>query len=526
MKARFTALAAAAAVALTLPVAAHAGFYTWANASGGMWNTPSNWGSSSYPHSFFDFADFGLNAAYTVDASNPSQVSSIGAVSVRAGSLTLMTSSSFGAQIVVGDFGAPALLVLSGYTGAPAMHTVGSDGTLVLMPGSSLVSSVGSTVGLTVRENGRLMGDQGGFSGKTFRCFGILDPGTSSGATGVLSLGAARATGLDMRDTAVLHVDIAGPAAGSGYDQVNVVDGSLGVLLAGTLEISLDDAYTPTDGEQYDVLVSPGGYTGAFANVVVPDRPGVEFEVSYGADRVTVTASVVATAITVAFDIQPGPCGSPFNMKKQGVVPAAILGGPDFDVTGIDMASLALEGVPPIRGSVEDVAGPGAAEDACACSSGPDGWSDLSLKFDAPALAEAMGAVSDGETRTLTLTGVMLDGTEITGMDCVVILDKGKGNGKKDADEAFGPAGLALRSSNRPDQRAQTIAFDLPEAGTIRLGVFDVRGRLVTSWGPETYSAGTHTVQWNVAGVSSGVYFYRLQTETGEARAKQVITLR
>jgi hypothetical protein len=60
----------------------------------------------------------------------------------------------------------------------------------------------------------------------------------------------------------------------------------------------------------------------------------------------------------VALDIKPGSCPNPLNTVSRGVLPVAILGAADFDVTQIDLSTIQLEGVPPLRSSLEDVSGP------------------------------------------------------------------------------------------------------------------------------------------------------------------------
>lgn len=66
-----------------------------------------------------------------------------------------------------------------------------------------------------------------------------------------------------------------------------------------------------------------------------------------------------------------------------------------------------------------------------------------------------------------------------------------------------------------PFNPSTTLAFRLAETGRVRLGVFDVRGRLVRSLVDGSLPAGDHAVTWqgrNDAGelVSSGTYFVRL----------------
>jgi N-acetylneuraminic acid mutarotase len=60
----------------------------------------------------------------------------------------------------------------------------------------------------------------------------------------------------------------------------------------------------------------------------------------------------------VHVDIKPTSCPNPLNVTSKGVLPVAILGTEDFDVNKIDVASIRLDGVAPIRSSLEDVAAP------------------------------------------------------------------------------------------------------------------------------------------------------------------------
>ena len=131
----------------------------------------------------------------------------------------------------------------------------------------------------------------------------------------------------------------------------------------------------------------------------------------------------------VPVDIKPGSCPNPVNVKAKGVLPVAILGTGEFDVTQVDLASVDLEGVAPLRWNWEDVATPFVGkEDAYDCTEeGPDGYMDLTLKFDTQEVVSALGdEVSDGDVLVLQLTGMLLDGNPFVGEDVVVILKKGK----------------------------------------------------------------------------------------------------
>ena len=131
-------------------------------------------------------------------------------------------------------------------------------------------------------------------------------------------------------------------------------------------------------------------------------------------------------SLEVPLDIKPQSCPNPLNVNGKGNLPVAILGTDELDVNDIDVSTVQLEGVDPIRSSIEDVATPVTnRQDDCDCTTdGPDGFDDLTLKFDTQDIVLALGAVNDGDEVKLTLTGNLNDGTAITGLDCVVIKKK------------------------------------------------------------------------------------------------------
>jgi surface protein len=63
-----------------------------------------------------------------------------------------------------------------------------------------------------------------------------------------------------------------------------------------------------------------------------------------------------------------------------------------------------------------------------------------------------------------------------------------------------------------PFNPSTSIRFALPEAMSVRVEVYDVLGRLVTTLASGRFEAGTHTVSWDAGRLSSGVYLYRLVT--------------
>ncbi|MFZ1977891.1 MAG: T9SS type A sorting domain-containing protein [Bacteroidota bacterium] len=76
-----------------------------------------------------------------------------------------------------------------------------------------------------------------------------------------------------------------------------------------------------------------------------------------------------------------------------------------------------------------------------------------------------------------------------------------------------------------PFNPSTTIAFTLPSRSFVTLKIFDILGREMATIVSEELAAGNYTRQWNAANLSSGVYFYRLQTGSS-AQTKKLILLK
>jgi hypothetical protein len=170
-------------------------------------------------------------------------------------------------------------------------------------------------------------------------------------------------------------------------------------------------------------------------NISGTSTGGAPFHYRYDFDSMlTHLTPAVPEPSTISIDIKPQSCPNPLNVKSKGVLPAAILGTDDFFVSSIDITTLELNGVAPIRSAFEDVTAPTSFE-PCGCQAlDPDTYQDLTLKFDRQAIIEAIiaafGPVENGDEIPLMLTGMLQDGTtEIQGSDCVVIKGKRKDGG-------------------------------------------------------------------------------------------------
>ncbi len=63
-----------------------------------------------------------------------------------------------------------------------------------------------------------------------------------------------------------------------------------------------------------------------------------------------------------------------------------------------------------------------------------------------------------------------------------------------------------------PFNSVTTIAYDLPKSSFLKLAIYDGNGRRIETLVHEYQNKGLYTIEWNTRNISSGVYFYRLET--------------
>ncbi len=84
---------------------------------------------------------------------------------------------------------------------------------------------------------------------------------------------------------------------------------------------------------------------------------------------------------------------------------------------------------------------------------------------------------------------------------------------------------LALASSPNPGTSEVVLRFDAPQAGPVRLAVYDATGRLTASLLDGVVSAGSQARTWSTRDVAAGVYFVRLEAG-GIAVSRSVVITR
>jgi len=70
-----------------------------------------------------------------------------------------------------------------------------------------------------------------------------------------------------------------------------------------------------------------------------------------------------------------------------------------------------------------------------------------------------------------------------------------------------------LQNYPNPFNPSTVIQYKLAKTGSVRLTVYDLTGRQVSTLVNQTQGAGVYVVRFNASQLASGIYFYRLQTD-------------
>ncbi len=87
------------------------------------------------------------------------------------------------------------------------------------------------------------------------------------------------------------------------------------------------------------------------------------------------------------------------------------------------------------------------------------------------------------------------------------------------------PDDVRLEAYPTPARRQATLQYTLPEPKTVRLGIYDVLGRKVTTVTNGRREAGQHRTQIDVSGLSGGVYFGRLELDN-QMRTQKIVVVK
>jgi endonuclease/exonuclease/phosphatase family metal-dependent hydrolase len=287
-------------------------------------------------------------------------------------------------------------------------------------------------------------------------------------------------------------------------------------------------AVSPADNLDYSFVVGSGFFAPAGNFSLAPGAPAVLHAVSMS----TIAAGVKTATLVVSSDAVDAPVT---NLALSGTVLRHSV--PSFDGTttvqaaGLDFGSHAAGQFADQSVSVYNrdfdalqsqlVLGSAAITGGSGRFSIAGGFNPLQVAGTPPAFAihfddSGLGAAGDSAfaaTLTFTTADQALPGGQAQPNLVVALTANSLAT---DAQSAL-PVTTRLYAPmpNPPGSGGTTLRFDLAQSGGVRLEVFDVAGRRVTSLASAPYFAGVHAVRWtgrSDAGqtLGSGVYFVRM----------------
>jgi hypothetical protein len=92
-----------------------------------------------------------------------------------------------------------------------------------------------------------------------------------------------------------------------------------------------------------------------------------------------------------------------------------------------------------------------------------------------------------------------------------------------ETDNTFPKIFAVKQNYPNPFNPTTMISYTIPQRGMVVLTVYDVLGRIVSTLVNDVQSAGAYTISLNATGLSSGTYFYRLQSGSFVQTKKMVL---
>ena len=82
---------------------------------------------------------------------------------------------------------------------------------------------------------------------------------------------------------------------------------------------------------------------------------------------------------------------------------------------------------------------------------------------------------------------------------------------------------LLFQNYPNPFNPSTTIQFSIPNTSYVTLGVYNTLGERVGVLASEELTSGTYNYSWDAAGLTSGIYFYKLQAGSYVETKKMVL---
>ncbi len=152
--------------------------------------------------------------------------------------------------------------------------------------------------------------------------------------------------------------------------------------------------------------------------------------------------------------------------------------------------------------------------------------SNDSLKFAYDQESSVLSLSAPDFSGTVLLTCILKDDSAATVKDTIKVVVNAP-TGLQDDHFAQVPDKLELQQNYpNPFNPVTKIRFGLPKAEKVTITVYDILGKKVATVFDGFKPAGYHVVSFNATSLSSGIYFYRLTTESGRTFIKKMVVMK
>jgi hypothetical protein len=140
-----------------------------------------------------------------------------------------------------------------------------------------------------------------------------------------------------------------------------------------------------------------------------------------------------------------------------------------------------------------------------------------------PATEQQMKSVLSSLT-SLLIRGEYRDGNETGDIDNIIL----NGNPTAVDEDHFNTIKRYRLSQNFPNpfNPITMITYQLPMSNNVNLSIYNPVGQKVATLVDKRQKAGYHQVEWDASGFASGVYYYRLTTNSGFVQTRKLVIIR
>jgi hypothetical protein len=123
------------------------------------------------------------------------------------------------------------------------------------------------------------------------------------------------------------------------------------------------------------------------------------------------------------------------------------------------------------------------------------------------------------QTYSITILGKGTNGTPVHSRTVTLSVITGINTSSNELPDNF----YLYQNYPNPFNPTTQIRFDIAKAGLVKLSVYDITGKLLSTLINTHYSAGKYNTEFDAKSYSSGIYFYKLETPSFTSIKKMIL---